>query len=147
MVRTASSGSRSVAASGSRPAASSLLAQGDVPAPSEAFWSPTAITGWPGWTWDGTTLRGMWQEWPISRLTAGCPNGCERPPGWGCTCGVYATIQRSLVAFFEVVGRVELTGRVIEHEHGYRAEHARIRTLHAPRHLVAPIAAAYPTWR
>jgi hypothetical protein len=116
----------------------------DVPGPSEAFWSPNPVAGWRGWDWDGTTLRGMWQEWPTSRLSAGCTFGCERPPGWDCTCGVYATIHRSRVCSFKVVGRVELTGRVIEHEHGYRAEHARIRTLHVPRHLVAPIAAAYP---
>jgi hypothetical protein len=65
-------------------------------------------------------------------------------PGWKCTCGFYATKNRSTLedALFLLVhalderrdsgwilGRVELAGKIIEHDDGYRAEKARIAEL------------------
>lgn len=66
------------------------------------------------------------QFWDTSVFDAICRR-CEEPPGWDCRCGVYAT-KGSAWAFTEgtISGRVELTGLVIEHETGYRAERARI---------------------
>jgi hypothetical protein len=114
------------------------------PEPAEVFWSPTTVTAWRGWTWHDGALRGMWQPWPASTLTARCPHGCERAPTWSCTCGIYATTDRPTAGFGDMVGVVELTGRVIEHDRGYRAEHARIRTLYAPPPLCHDLACAYP---
>lgn len=114
------------------------------PEPDEAFWSPTAVVGWRGWTWSNGALHGMWLEWPTPSLTAGCRHGCEKPPRWSCTCGIYATMDRNHVTHGNVLGEVELTGRVVEHEHGYRAQHARILTLYAPRHIAKQVAEAYP---
>ena len=67
-------------------------------------------------------------------------------PGWKCTCGFYATKSRSTLedALFLLVtrsrraggetrgwilGRVELAGKIIEHDDGYRAQKARIAEL------------------
>jgi hypothetical protein len=61
-------------------------------------------------------------------------------PRWGCQCGIYGLArpedadaleasprpQRSRLADnWQVVGAVFLWGRVIQHDHGYRAEYAR----------------------
>jgi len=49
----------------------------------------------------------------------------HRAPEWSCSCGVYATKHpQNRRAFARVGGQVKLWGRVIEHEHGYRAEFA-----------------------
>lgn len=59
----------------------------------------------------------------------------EAAPVVDCTCGVYARAtparvmreyQGQAVMGEAVIGRVRLWGRVIEHEDGYRAEHARV---------------------
>jgi hypothetical protein len=68
-----------------------------------------------------------------------CPN-CgppHRAPVEGCGCGFYAfkdldTLVRELsypAGADIVLGRVDLAGKIIEHEFGYRAEWARIRKL------------------
>jgi hypothetical protein len=72
-------------------------------------------------------------EWPVSGLTAlPCRDGPA--PGFGCSCGVYATSDlRDPGAAWRsgphyerhVIGAVALWGRVVEHETGYRAQHAR----------------------
>jgi hypothetical protein len=57
----------------------------------------------------------------------------HRAPQEGCSCGFYATKDLAPVTFFVhpeiVVGRVDLAGKVIEHDYGYRAQHARIAAL------------------
>jgi hypothetical protein len=59
--------------------------------------------------------------------------GAHRPPDERCTCGFHAV--KSIDAAWSVlpgggrdlvIGRVQLAGKVIEYEHGYRAERARI---------------------
>lgn len=72
-------------------------------------------------------------------------------PQWGCGCGIYAltrldtdeplemspqVYQRGLFErVVHVVGVVQLWGRVIQHEQGYRAEYARpLRVLTVPSH-------------
>jgi hypothetical protein len=72
-------------------------------------------------------------EWPVSGLTAlPCRDGPA--PALDCSCGVYATSDlrdpgaawRSGPHYARhVIGAVALWGRVVEHETGYRAQHAR----------------------
>jgi hypothetical protein len=72
-------------------------------------------------------------QWPVSGLTAlPCRDGPA--PALDCSCGVYATSDlrdpgtawRSGPHYARhVIGAVALWGRVVEHETGYRAQHAR----------------------
>jgi hypothetical protein len=60
-------------------------------------------------------------------------------PGKGCTCGIFAPKTIGHAAFSAVTGRltgsgiivgsVELAGKVIEHDPGYRAQFARLKLL------------------
>jgi hypothetical protein len=75
-------------------------------------------------------------------------------PRWGCQCGIYGLArpedadvldasprpQRTLLAdSWQVVGAVLLWGRVIQHDHGYRAEYARpVKLLAASAALDTP---------
>jgi hypothetical protein len=69
---------------------------------------------------------------PVPSLTEGDPHAA---PAEGCTCGFYAL--KSVTDAFEMfgrvdrnlIGRVKLAGKVIEHEFGYRAQRARIDAL------------------
>lgn len=90
--------------------------------------------------------EGAWSGW----VRASCPTRDEvahLAPDEGCSCGFYAMKTPDAVAWFTasnhvrpyvedsdgvngvVFGRVELAGKVIEHETGYRAERARIAEL------------------
>lgn len=129
----------------------SLTTDEDTEAPEE-WWSPTVVEGWRTWTWEHGALRGYWKPWLVSHLTAECPT-CDEPPGWDHRCGIYAVKERRNLspAFFYmngktdiIVGRVELTGLVVEHEIGYRAEHARIVQLIVPDHLAGVVRRRYP---
>ncbi len=87
--------------------------------------------------------EGAWSGW----VRASCRTSEEAShlaPDEGCSCGFYAMKTPDAVAWFAtmghdrtdadrtdgsigvVLGRVELAGKVIEHETGYRAERARI---------------------
>ena len=80
----------------------------------------------------GSSVTGR-VEWPIEQLTA-FPCATGPAPDLDCTCGIYATRRlrdpgsawRSGPQYaVHVVGAVALWGRVVEHESGYRAQHAR----------------------
>ena len=106
----------------------------------EELWSPEAAVGWRAWrVVDGGVLHGMRQRWPSDELESRCST-CPESPGYHCSCGIYAVKERwqLLSAGFAatVVGRVELSGLVIEHERGYRAQRARIVELYAPDDFV-----------
>ena len=64
-----------------------------------------------------------------------CKSVSHKSPNWGCNCGFYAYKSKNLLVerIFEysvcLVGTVELTGIVIEHEFGYRAEKMKIKNL------------------
>jgi hypothetical protein len=96
--------------------------------------------------WDGAE-----SGW-VDASCAADPVELEHVPGWSCTCGFYATksqapIPKSFLAVLKkaglavdspsedgvergwIFGRVELAGKIIEHEHGYRAQRARIAEL------------------
>jgi DNA-binding CsgD family transcriptional regulator len=86
------------------------------------------------------TCRGLggcpWEGTGSSWVQASChmdENPWHISPSEDCTCGLYAmpTLDRGLPwvgngGVPTVMGRVELAGKVIEHEFGYRAEKARI---------------------
>ena len=117
------------------------------PEPEGAFWSPEPISGWRSWAWNGRSLHGYRIAWTDSLLSAHCDE-CGESPGWEHACGIYATRDREDVELFgqvPVIGRIEMWGEVVEHEHGYRSSNARITDLwvesavHAKR-----IGRAYP---
>lgn len=109
-------------------------------------WSPTPVLGYRIWGVGGKGLRGVKMVWRDRRMTATClshggsneiPHTDGRCGRLGC--GVYAakSIQR-LYRGFEVaeigdvaLGLVALTGKVVEHESGYRAGEATVIALGA----------------
>jgi hypothetical protein len=117
--------------------------------PVEEFWSPEPVVGWRAWQWTGSVLRGVVTEWPRQSFVAWCDH-CTEPPGWDHPCGIYGVPRPSQVsAMFpgkpDVVGRVALSGLVVEHETGYRASNATILDLWARSPFVADqLATLYP---
>jgi hypothetical protein len=112
----------------------------------DEYWSPEPIVAWRRWQPFGVTLRGARQPWPSPTFEATC-HTCGTVPGWNCTCGIYATKaeQRWGTGYGAIYGRVELTGNVVEHDQGYRAERARIIELFVPADLrPEEIASRYP---
>lgn len=118
----------------------------------ELFWSPTAVTGWRRWAWDGSVLHGYWSAWSENTKVAVCES-CVEVPGWAHTCGIYAVkdpggvdaaFANRVGATAFVAGRVEMTGLVIEHDRGYRAERARIIELVVPAGIAGAVAERYP---
>ena len=99
-----------------------------------------ATTSIRGVTLASITPAGKDTRWqPGESLQACCPHRW-----WECTCGIYAhktreqavsTARRRLGTV--VIGEVELWGRVVEHELGYRAQYAR------PSALWVPVATEY----
>lgn len=94
-------------------------------------------------------LLGAWIRHVLSR------DGVHHPaPSWACQCGIYGlarfehaeTVERAprsqrgrAVESWQVVGAVLLWGRVMQHEHGYRAEYARpLKLLALPALLRTP---------
>ncbi|MGZ8625886.1 MAG: hypothetical protein ACXWXK_04335 [Actinomycetota bacterium] len=94
------------------------------------------IAGWRTWTIagsrDGTEvvllpIAGTGKPWPPRLpVAAECAKGRHHPvPGLDCTCGIHATLATDRLRRTRdpaVLGRVALWGRVLEHEHGFRAE-------------------------
>jgi hypothetical protein len=116
------------------------------PEPEGEFWSPQPVIAWRAWQWTGSALRGMVTEWAGLEFEASCGE-CDEPPGWDHPCGVYAVASpSSLPEFFraDVIGRVELSGLVIEHEIGFRASHARILEVWTEAAVARHLADAYP---
>src|SRR4051812_13449700 len=85
------------------------------------------------------SLADRWTPWrPGETLEARCPSGAHLAPSAECTCGVYAhktrkaAIKHARMVSGAILGEVELWGKVVEHEHGYRAQYARPRALWVP---------------
>src|SRR4051812_35893805 len=88
------------------------------------------------------TLRSLadrWTPWrPGEALEARSPSGAHLAPSAECTCGVYAhktrtaAIKHAHTVAGAILGEVELWGKVVEHEHGYRAQYATPRALWVP---------------
>jgi hypothetical protein len=108
-----------------------------------------ALIGWRVWcvvaTRDGPRLASVIKDelWPLGEeLVARCHAGeHHEAPDEACTCGIYAAREPVTVWTYlrgrdepptirRVLGRVALWGRVVEHEHGWRASHAVPLELH-----------------
>lgn len=122
--------------------------------PGAEWWSPHSIYGYRMWELRWGRLHGAWSAWDTPVKTAEClsddrapavPPGpiphaageCGTPP-----CGIYALKDpEGLAAAVDVglrrlarlstyaLGLVTLTGRVVEHDHGYRGERAEVVSL------------------
>lgn len=108
------------------------------------WWSPIPIVGYRAWLIEEDGLHGARVRWTSRHLTAGClgtsaesevphvQGECGSPP-----CGIYATKSlETLFRFFgggvvrEVaLGLVLLSGRVVDHDLGYRAARAQAVSL------------------
>ena len=113
------------------------------PAPLPEFWTPGLILGFRMWELRGR-LYGAWLPWDRPEFEARClsrrggkadldvphtDGRCGHPP-----CGLYCFKEpEQLLAAFGmptgsgrfVLGLVALSGKVVEHEYGYRAQKAR----------------------
>ncbi|MFB3739495.1 MAG: hypothetical protein ACE14W_11105 [Candidatus Velamenicoccus archaeovorus] len=90
------------------------------------------VMAWRAWTLS-TGRRGVRLEpiagrrsaWPPGEpARASCPRHCRPVPGLLCLCGLYATRDPLLLRQARspaAIGRVALWGRIVEHDHGYRA--------------------------
>jgi hypothetical protein len=107
-------------------------------------WSPVQVLGFRIWDVAGGRLHGYRECWDRPWMTARCPTTgdnfevphtdgrCGEPP-----CGIYAAkdVEVLLEAHADLdlteiaVGLVGMTGKVVEHEHGYRAEHVTVLAL------------------
>ncbi|MFH1329163.1 MAG: hypothetical protein ABIJ48_00675 [Actinomycetota bacterium] len=99
-----------------------------------AFWSPAPILGFRMWRLTSLGVRGVVQVWEEPRLEARCPRGPGAPHDAPCCrCGIYAFKDAGALwgarpgAWPGIIyGLVALSGKVIEHEHGYRAQRAEV---------------------
>ncbi len=94
------------------------------------------ISAWRVWTLSGNRrgeklairpIAGIRRPWPALRpARAACVRRRRHEvPGFDCTCGLYATRSPELLMHARdpaVAGTVGLWGRIVEHEHGFRAE-------------------------
>jgi hypothetical protein len=108
------------------------------PAPPEPEKSPDyvhTLTGWRGWeVQDGRLIAlGSDYTWvPKMAMKATCRSDQHRAPQYNCRCGFWSfkTLDlmteavRSYIEDVDVIGTVEIWGRVIECENGFRAEYA-----------------------
>lgn len=102
-------------------------------------WSPFPVTGFRMWSWQDGALHGAWERWHMVTKEATCRHPGELPHSNGACgrlgCGVYATkaLDPLLTSRIDsdshgfVCGTVELTGKVVEHDEGYRAARAEVR--------------------
>lgn len=108
-------------------------------------WSPTPVIGY-RWWWilDRGLVGARRHRWPLPVMTASCDRlaGAEEIPhsDGRCGrlgCGIYAVKDRRRLneeggwSTDGVVGLVELAGKVVEHDHGYRAAHAEVKVVGA----------------
>ena len=95
---------------------------------------------------EGWRLRSAFRDvwWDGPHLTAAPPPRGENSSG----IHAFRTSQLAVAAAktfdgfprdgsYPVLGEVGLWGRVVEHEHGFRAEHALVRRLQVPEHILA----------
>lgn len=101
-------------------------------------WSPTPVVGYRMWEWRDGGLHGAWEQWRTVGKEAQCRRPGEVPHSNGACgrlgCGIYATkaidplltprIVPGVAGY--AIGAVEMTGKVIEHELGYRAARAEV---------------------
>lgn len=106
-------------------------------------WSPIPVLGYRAWYVNKNSVFGAKMWWKTPSLSATClnyvdgediPHSFQKcgPPA----CGIYAakdlTVLRKelgLRVMGPIVGVVALSGKVVEHDHGYRASDARVVAL------------------
>lgn len=130
-----------------------------VPVPAKKLPQETviaAIIGWRRWSvpmFEDVLISTNGTRWiPSEKLQARCAAGdagcCK---GILCTCGIYCYKTRAQVETLEnqptenthVYGEVYLWGRVVEHEHGYRAQYAYPKSLVGVEGIQHKLAQAY----
>lgn len=107
-------------------------------------WSPDPVLGFRVWQLEESGFHGYRQHWKHRSLTALCGSSndqedvphtegqCSSPP-----CGIYAAKEigeildaHSAIAVERIaVGLVAMTGKVVEHERGYRAKEVTVLSL------------------
>ena len=102
-------------------------------------WTPFPVLGYRLWGWRDGFLHGAWQPWKTTSKQAVCARGDREVPhsDGRCGrlgCGIYAAKEPAPLleehtgpndhGYF--AGMVELTGKVVEHERGYRAARAEV---------------------
>lgn len=106
-------------------------------------WSPVPVLGFRAWVVEDGRLHGAWEMWPLPRSTATCKRSpdadevphtdgrCGPPP-----CGLYALKRADDLLDVTgwhgarvAIGLVEMSGKVVEHTKGYRAEHMEVIAL------------------
>lgn len=118
-----------------------------VPAVERRFgeaWSPTPVYAYRLWAWKDGQVHGVRERWSATHMRATCEgttSGIEIPHSDGrcgrLGCGIYASKDaHALLTEFApalrsgfIVGLVALTGKLVEHERGYRAEEARVEAV------------------
>jgi len=129
------------------------------PAPPEGFWSPSPVLAYRLWWIRNHVVKGARVRWTGRSLEAVCPrtgqpgvphvDGRCGVPG----CGIYAMKDIGRLRGWShprgergwVAAVVALEGRVVEHEHGYRAARAGVvAAVAATRHQIA--ASEDPDW-
>ena len=98
------------------------------------------IVGHRVWRWDAIGLKSLNNKrWlPRQPLAAKCGAGtahdAHEPPHLDCTCGVYASknlehLRKIGLDRHGVIGEVNLWGKLVEHEQGFRAQFAYPKSL------------------
>lgn len=101
-------------------------------------WSPSPVRGYRLWEWRDGGLHGAWEQWRSVGKQARCRHEGDLPHSNGrcgrLGCGVYATKALDPLLTPRIttgvpgcgIGVVEMTGKVVEHDHGYRAAQAEV---------------------
>ena len=144
------------ATTGTRPMKVYLSHDDDLTLPEEPepMWTTGPVIGWrrfavyPNSNEQDILVGPTGKPWQTSTLIARCLHESKTSrhvaPAWDCECGIYAmTYPPSMSTSFNVLAEVELSGRVIEHEYGYRAEKATILRLWSPKELQGTLADRY----
>jgi hypothetical protein len=105
-------------------------------------WSPFPVYGFRSWAVTHDGLVGAVERWERPFLTATCHrhNGDDEVPhsGGECgppACGIYSTKDPAVLLTPQpksdglALGLVAMTGKVVEHRRGYRAQHAEVVAL------------------
>jgi len=94
------------------------------PPDSETLWTNEKIVAYRGWNWDRGSLKGNYDFWTRSRMEATHlgDGDLHDSPDWECLCGINAFKEVHYASEdYPILGQIELSGKVIEYDAGYRA--------------------------
>lgn len=101
----------------------------------EVFHMFEPVVGYRGWNLTvNLTLTGAYEGWTSAKMKSKHHGewgriGPHRSPHWDCLCGVNVYKTPLGARGYPIMGRVALTGEVIEFEKGYRGEYGEILEL------------------